>query len=149
MADSLADPTGDEIGAAGTPATPWCRVYRAAKNLRFVADLEHLAGIQHAHPVADLADHAQVVRDVDHAELALPAQAIEQVENLRFDRDVERGGRLIEDEQLGIADKRRRDQHALLHAARQLMRIGRTRLPGSGSPTSASAVVALCDGIAG
>ena len=73
--------------------------------------------------VAGLGDDAEVVRDEQdrHAELAL--QLREQLEDLRLDRDVERGGRLVGDQQLGLARQRHRDHHALPHAARQLVRI--------------------------
>ena len=42
--------------------------------------------------------------------------------------DVERGGRLVGDDQARIAGKRHGDQHALAHAAGQLMRILRQQL---------------------
>ena len=45
------------------------------------------------------------------------------VEDLRLDRDVERGGRLVRDQQAGPAGQRHRDHHALAHAAGKLVRI--------------------------
>ena len=51
----------------------------------------------------------------------------DQVEDLRLDRDVERGGRLVGDQQLRIAGERHGDHHALAHAARELVRILRRR----------------------
>ena len=50
-------------------------------------------------PVGDLGDHAEVVGDQHdrHAELAL--QLAQQVEDLRLDGDVERGRRLVGDQQ--------------------------------------------------
>ena len=47
----------------------------------------------------------------------------EQLEDLRLDRDVERGRRLVGDQQIRLARERHRDHHALPHAARQLVRI--------------------------
>ncbi len=52
-------------------------------------------------------------------------QPAEQLEDLALDRHVERGGRLVGDQQLGLAGERHRDHHALLLAARQLVRMGR------------------------
>ena len=62
-----------------------------------------------------------VISSIDMPRLAL--QFAQQIEYLRLDRDVERGGRLVGDQQLGIARERDRDHHALLHAAGQLERI--------------------------
>ena len=45
-----------------------------------------------------------------------------QVEDLGLDGHVERGRRLVGDEQLGLAGERHRDHHALRHAARHLVR---------------------------
>ena len=48
---------------------------------------------------------------------------LHQFEDLRLDGDVERGGRLVGDDQLRIAGQSDRDHHALAHAAGKLMRI--------------------------
>ena len=96
--------------------------------------LEHASRIKDAGAVADAIHHTEVVRDEQHRQSAAAPQRIEQVEDLRLDGDVERGRRLIENEQLGIADQRLRDQHALLHAAAQLMRIGLQQLVGTRKP---------------
>ena len=48
----------------------------------------------------------------------------EQVEDLRLGRDIERGGRLIRNEQARLVHERNRDGDALAHTARKLMRIG-------------------------
>ena len=49
------------------------------------------------------------------------AQPAQQVENLRFRRHVETGGRLVEDDQLRVAGKRHRDDDALLLASGELV----------------------------
>ena len=46
-----------------------------------------------------------------------------QLEDLRLDGDVERGRRLVGDEELGIAGERHRDHDALAHAAGELVRV--------------------------
>ena len=75
-----------------------------------------------------------------HAELAL--QLREQLQDLRLDRDVERGRRLVGDEQLRLAGERHRDHHALAHAARELVRVRVDALSGAGMPTSSSISIA-------
>ena len=85
--------------------------------------LDDLAGVHHQHVVGHLGDHAEIVGDDQdrHAEPSL--QVLQQVEDLRLDGDVERGGRLVGDQQRGLAAKRHGDHHALAHAARQAVRI--------------------------
>ena len=66
-----------------------------------------------------------------HAEVCL--QVLEQREDLRLHGDVERGRRLVGDEQVGLVGERHGDHHALALAAGQLMRIGaEPRLPDRG-----------------
>ena len=48
---------------------------------------------------------------------------LEQVEDLRLHGDVERGGRLVGEQQLRAARERDGDHHALAHAAGQLVRV--------------------------
>ena len=58
--------------------------------------------------------------------IAMPSALLqlgEQVEDLRLDRHVERGRRLVGDQQLRVAGERHRDHHALAHAARELVRV--------------------------
>ena len=69
-------------------------------------------------------------------------QPRQQLEDLALDRHVERGRRLVGDQQLGLAGQRHRDHHALLLAARHLVRIAASRRFGSGMPTSTSSASA-------
>ena len=50
-------------------------------------------------------------------------QAVDQVEDLGLDRDVQRGGRLVGDQQLRLAGQRHGDHHPLAHAAGELVRV--------------------------
>ena len=88
------------------------------------ARLDDLARAHHAHALGHLADDPEVVGDEQqrHAELRL--QRAEQREDLGLDGDVERGGGLVGDEQIGLVGQRHRDHHALALAARELVRIG-------------------------
>ena len=90
------------------------------------------AGVHDQHAVGPAGDHAHVVGDQDdpHAKLAL--DLVEQAEDLGLDGHVERGGRLIGDQQARPAGQRHRDHHPLAHAARELVRIGVGALLGLG-----------------
>src|SRR6185295_1135235 len=66
----------------------------------------------------------EIVRDHHDRGVELLAQAIDELEDLRLDGDVERGRRLVGDQQLRVVDERHRDHHALAHTARELVGIG-------------------------
>ena len=53
----------------------------------------------------------------------LDDQLLEQRQDLRLDGDVQRGGRLVGDQQPGPAGQRHRDQRPLPHAAGELVRV--------------------------
>ena len=62
-----------------------------------------------------------VISSMRHPLLAL--QLLQQVEDLRLDRHVERRRRLVGDQEVGLGGERHRDHHALLLSAGQLERI--------------------------
>jgi len=61
-----------------------------------------LAEIHDQDAIAEDAHDVEIVGDEDVGEAEFPAQAIEKLEDHRLDRDVEGGGRLVEDEQVGL-----------------------------------------------
>ena len=61
----------------------------------------------------------------------------EQVDDLRLDRDVERGDRLVADEHVGLHGERAGDGDALALAAGELVRIAARRSPDRGRPRRA------------
>src|SRR5262249_48540332 len=67
--------------------------------------------------------HAEVVGDEDDGRAEALLEVGHETENLRLDGDVERGGRLICNQELGAAGQRNRDHYALAHAAGQLVRV--------------------------
>ena len=67
------------------------------------AVLDGLPAVHHEDVVGDLGDHAEVVGDHDDRRAELLLQVAHQVEDLRLHRHVERGGRLVGDQQLGVA----------------------------------------------
>src|SRR5258706_2332570 len=83
-----------------------------------------LAIAHHHHVVGDLAHQREIVGDEQprHAQALL--QRGDQLQDLLLDGHVERGRRLVGDQQLRLACDRYRDHHALLLATRQLERIG-------------------------
>ena len=85
--------------------------------------LDLLAGIHHDDALRGLRDDAEIVRDQDQPGAELLLQIDDQLQDLRLDRDVERGGRLVRDQQRRPARQRHRDHRALPHAAGKLMRI--------------------------
>ena len=82
------------------------------------------AAVHHHHAAHGARHHAEVVADQQQAHAALGHQAGDEVEHLALHRHVERGGRLVGDQQVGPARQRDGDHHALTLAARQLVRIG-------------------------
>ena len=63
----------------------------------------------------------------------LPDSLRQDLEHLRLDGDVERGRRLVRDNEIGISRDRRRDQRALAQATGQLMRILQSTISGVGN----------------
>src|SRR5437867_8816165 len=85
---------------------------------RFFDDLR---AVHHDDPLRGLRDHAHVVCDQQDRHPQLRLQLVQELEDLRLDGDVERGRRLVGDQELGVARQRHRDHDALPHAARELV----------------------------
>ena len=94
----------------------------AANSASARALLDDLSRVHDGHAARHLGDDAHVVRDEDQRHAALALQRAQQIEDLRLDRHVERGRRLVGDQQPRVAGDGHRDHHALVHAARELMR---------------------------
>ena len=85
--------------------------------------LDETAGVQHAHARTHLRDHAEVVADEEHGGRKLRLQLRDDVEHLRFNRRVEAGGRLVEDQEGRVLRERHCDHGPLLHAPGELVRV--------------------------
>ena len=85
--------------------------------------LDDAAGVHDRYLVGELGDDAQIVRDQDDRRACFLAQHAHQVEDLRLDGHVERGGRLVGDKKVGLASERHRDHDPLTHAAGEPVRI--------------------------
>jgi len=86
-------------------------------------DLDNATGVHHCHPIGGLCDDPHVVGDQHHGCAVIAAEPFHQLDDLRLDRHVERSRRLVGDDELGICRDRKRDDDALAHSARELMRI--------------------------
>ena len=70
-----------------------------------------------------LRDHAQIMGDQQNRHAHLLLQSAQQVEHLGLNGHVERRGRLVCNQQAGLAGERDRDHDALFHAPGELERI--------------------------
>ena len=96
--------------------------------------LDGPAGVHHQDPIGGLGDHPHVVGDHHDRHAELVAQIHQQFEDLCLDGHIQRGRRLIGDQQPRAADQRDRQHDALTLAAGQLMRIiGHARSGGGDS----------------
>jgi hypothetical protein len=88
------------------------------------ADLHQPAEIEHRDTVGQISHDAKIVGYEDIADLPIDLELDQEVEDRRLHRNIERGGRLIADDDARIAGEGARDRDALLEAARELS--GRT-----------------------
>ena len=79
--------------------------------------LHRLTGVQNQNAVRHLARHTQVMRDEQQRHVAFRTQPLQQDQDLRLDRHIQRGGRLISNQQRGIARQRNRNHDPLAQAA--------------------------------
>ena len=113
---------------------------RIGKNLARRPGFDDLAVLHDADMVGHVPHDAEVMGDEQHGHAHFALQFLQQLQNLRLHRDVERGRRFIGDEQVGIVGKRHGDHHALALAARKLMRkILKPRFRDRGCPLSSEA----------
>jgi hypothetical protein len=95
---------------------------RVAKQRRGVRLLDHRAEVHDRHPGGDVLDDRQVVADEDVGQVEIPPQVQQQIQDLRLDRHVERGGRFVADHQVRLHDQCARDRHPLALSAGKLPR---------------------------
>jgi hypothetical protein len=68
-------------------------------------------------------DHAQVMRNEDVGQVKVMLQVFQQVNHLSLDRNIQRGDRLVADNQLGVERQGAGDAEALALAAAEGMRV--------------------------
>ena len=67
-----------------------------------IRQFNHLAEIHHRDTVADMSDDAEIVRNEEIRQAELIAQILEQVDDLRLNRHIKSGNRLVADNKFGI-----------------------------------------------
>ena len=87
------------------------------------AFLNNAPTVHDEHAIAKARDDREIVRDEDQSHAALGDEIVQDAQHLVLHRHVERGGRFIRDQEIGIGDQHHRDHRALAHAAGKLMRI--------------------------
>ena len=96
--------------------------------------------------MADLAHDLEVVADEEIGDAQPLLQVEQQVDDLRLDRHVEGGDRLVADQQVGLGHQGAREHDALALAAGKLVRVAveLVRLQADRVHHGAGALAALC-----
>jgi hypothetical protein len=97
---------------------PWLVQQRLGRAL-----LHDLPEVHHRDAPGDLAHHREVVSDEEVGEAPLPLEVGEQVQHLRLHRDVERGDRLVADDERRLHRERPGDADPLALASGELVGI--------------------------
>ena len=116
---------------------PRVRVLRVVEELPSRRALDDAAGVHDNDLVCDLRDDAQVVRDQDDRGVELVLELVDQLDDLRLDRHVERRRRLVGDQQIRLIGQGHGDHHALALASGELMRVGPQTALGLGQADQA------------
>ena len=92
-------------------------MFALVEDLPRVAGFHDLAGVHHLDALGHLGHHAQIVGDQDDRGAVGLLQVLHDVQDLRLHGHVQRRGRLVRDQDLGIAGQGHGDHHALALAA--------------------------------
>src|SRR5215475_1510834 len=96
-------------------------VPRRRENLPLVAKLHDLAKIHHGNPMGDVLNDREIVADEQQSQTQISLQLLQQVDNLRLDRDIERGNGLVAHDQVRLSSERTGNRDTLALAAGELM----------------------------
>src|SRR5262249_21492047 len=105
----------------GAQQRPRVGVLRALEDLAGRALLDDAAGVHHERARAEAGDHREVVRDEDDRRSRLTVEVAQELDDLGLNGHVERVGRLVGDQQVGLVGERHGDHGALAHAAAEAM----------------------------
>ena len=94
------------------------------KERAHICHLGHPAQVHDDNPLGDLGDDAEVMGDHDDAHACLLLEPRHQLQYLRLGGHVQGRGRLVGDQQAGLAGESHGDHGSLAHAAAELVRIG-------------------------
>ena len=123
MHELLGAEAGDGDRRGGLHQRLRVRVLRILEDLLRRPLLDDLAAVHHDDPLCTLGGQSQVVRDEQHGGAELTRHRADLVEDRLLHRDVQGAGRLVGDEQARFAGHPDRDQRALSHTARELVRV--------------------------
>ena len=90
-------------------------------------DFRDLPEMQNHHAIADMPHHREVVRDEQIRQAKAFPQVDHQVHDLRLDVDVQRGDRLVGDDEVGLHRQSARDGNPLPLPAGEFVRIAADR----------------------
>ncbi|MCM8735514.1 hypothetical protein M5E06_15250 [Azospirillum sp. A1-3] len=93
---------------------------RVSEQRLALRDLDVAPQIHHRNPMADAADHGEVVREEQVRDAELHLQIHQQVDHLCLHRDIKRRHELVADDQLGVQRERPRDPQPLTLTAGKL-----------------------------
>ena len=105
-----------------------CRLAELLHQRGLLLDQDQLALVDDADAVGHLLGLLDVVGGEDDGDAAL-AQPAHQLPHVAAQLDVDAGGRLVEEQDLGLVRQRLGDHHAPLHAARERHDLGRCACP--------------------
>jgi len=107
---------------------------RAVEDVAGPPELHDAPGVHHGDPVAELGDDSEIVRDEHERQVRLALDLFQETEVLRLDRDVERGRRLVGDQEARLARDGDGARDALADAAAHLVRVGMHATLGIADP---------------
>ena len=128
---------GSGIGHRGEQR-PRVGMARVAVDLVARSLLDDAAEVHDRDAVAEVLDDAQVVRDEEQRQPERCLQVLQQVQDLRLDRHVERRDRLVGDDEARLDRERARDADALALPAAELVRVALGRLRRQARPARAA-----------
>src|SRR4029077_11837445 len=92
-------------------------VLRRGEDLAFLRRLDDLAEIHHRDAMRHMLDDGEVMADEEKGEAELLLQVLQEIDDLRLHRDVERGDGLVANDEIGLRRERASDADALALAA--------------------------------
>ena len=90
---------------------------RPMKHVSYTAALNDFAGVHDDHSMAKLGNKSKMMRNEENAATPFFLKLLQEVDDLNFERRIERRRRLIGDQQSGLSQHRHGDCDALAHAA--------------------------------
>ena len=129
-ADQVGHGTGDHgkllaLFSLGHGSEQACRVgmQGTAEQLAHRRGLAHVTGVHDRHPVADLGNQPEVMRNEKYRGDRGPLQILDELHDLRLDGDVQVRRRFICNQEGRMTGEGDRNDNPLLHAAGELVRV--------------------------